>query len=75
MAAPITEARQDPLEQITLRGYKSIRELEELRLNQGLNVLIGANVFKDQLRPIFRVAPSHDGSEQRATKNQIGGSP
>lgn len=32
-----------PLEEITLSGYKSIRELKALRLNRGLNVLIGAN--------------------------------
>jgi predicted ATPase len=31
------------LEKISLSGYKSIRKLEGLRLNQGLNVLIGAN--------------------------------
>jgi len=31
------------LEQIELIGYKSIRELKPLRLNHGLNVLIGAN--------------------------------
>jgi predicted ATPase len=31
------------LEAITLGGYKSIRELEGLRLDRGLNVLIGAN--------------------------------
>jgi len=32
-----------PLEEITLSGYKSIRELKALRLKPGLNVLIGAN--------------------------------
>ncbi|MBA3544957.1 MAG: AAA family ATPase [Nannocystis sp.] len=32
-----------PLEEITLSGYKSIRELKALRLDRGLNVLIGAN--------------------------------
>lgn len=32
-----------PLEVITLEGYKSIRELHGLRLRKGLNVLIGAN--------------------------------
>lgn len=32
-----------PLEQITLTGYKSIRELKRFRLGRGLNVLIGAN--------------------------------
>lgn len=31
------------LDQIELVGYKSIRELKPLRLNHGLNVLIGAN--------------------------------
>lgn len=31
------------LQEITLRGYKSIRELRDFRLNAGLNVLIGAN--------------------------------
>lgn len=31
------------LEQISLSGYKSIRELKGFRLNSGLNVLIGAN--------------------------------
>ena len=34
---------QQYLQQITLRGYKSIRELRNFRLNAGLNVLIGAN--------------------------------
>jgi predicted ATPase len=34
---------KNPLEEITLSGYKSIRELKALRLNSGLNVLIGAN--------------------------------
>lgn len=32
-----------PLGQISLAGYKSIRELKDLRLARGLNVLIGAN--------------------------------
>lgn len=32
-----------PLEEITLSGYKSIRELKSFRLKGGLNVLIGAN--------------------------------
>lgn len=32
-----------PLEQITLVGYKSIRELRSFDLGRGLNVLIGAN--------------------------------
>lgn len=32
-----------PLEEITLVGYKSIRELKAFRLSEGLNVLIGAN--------------------------------
>jgi len=36
-----TERR--PLEEITLTGYKSIRELKNFRLSGGLNVLIGAN--------------------------------
>ena len=31
------------LESITLRGYKSIRELSEFPMHRGLNVLIGAN--------------------------------
>src|SRR5580692_8192124 len=31
------------LEQISLSGYKSIRELENFQLESGLNVLIGAN--------------------------------
>lgn len=34
---------KSPLEELTLRGYKSIRQLDKLRLNRGLNVLIGAN--------------------------------
>ncbi len=34
---------QRPLEEITLSGYKSIRELTAFRLDSGLNVLIGAN--------------------------------
>jgi len=38
---PTTPKR--PLEEITLSGYKSIRDLKALRLNPGLNVLIGAN--------------------------------
>jgi predicted ATPase len=38
---PTRERR--PLEWITLQGYKSIRELNKLKLNRGLNVLIGAN--------------------------------
>jgi len=37
----MTERR--PLETISLSGYKSIRELNDFRLNEGLNVLIGAN--------------------------------
>lgn len=36
-------AERRPLEQITLEGYKSIRELKGFRLDRGLNVLIGAN--------------------------------
>jgi predicted ATPase len=36
-----TERR--PLGTITLTGYKSIRELNNFRLQNGLNVLIGAN--------------------------------
>lgn len=32
-----------PLERISLYGYKSIRELKNLRLGEGLNILIGAN--------------------------------
>ncbi len=32
-----------PLDQITLSGYKSIRELNAFKLEAGLNVLIGAN--------------------------------
>lgn len=32
-----------PLEEISLSGYKSIRELKNLKLSGGLNVLIGAN--------------------------------
>jgi len=32
-----------PLETISLSGYKSIRELTSFRLQEGLNVLIGAN--------------------------------
>lgn len=35
--------QQRPLDRITLKGYKSIRSLEQFRLNHGLNVLIGAN--------------------------------
>ena len=31
------------LEKITLRGYKSIRSLDEFPLNRGVNVMIGAN--------------------------------
>lgn len=32
-----------PLEEISLSGYKSIRELKDFKLASGLNVLIGAN--------------------------------
>lgn len=32
-----------PLDEISLSGYKSIRELKDFKLSQGLNVLIGAN--------------------------------
>jgi len=39
----MSKAERHPLEQITLAGYKSIRELKEFRLERGLNVLIGAN--------------------------------
>ena len=39
----MTTTPKEPLEEITLSGYKSIRELKALRLNPGLNVLIGAN--------------------------------
>ena len=39
MSAP----EKRPLEEITLAGYKSIRELKNFRLTPGLNVLIGAN--------------------------------
>ena len=35
--------KKGPLEEITLSGYKSIRELKNFRLTNGLNVLIGAN--------------------------------
>src|SRR5882762_5497339 len=36
-------APKKTLEEITLVGYKSIRELQNFRLTEGLNVLIGAN--------------------------------
>lgn len=36
-------SERQPLEKITLVGYKSIRELDGFALNAGLNVLIGAN--------------------------------
>ena len=36
-------SEQRPLETISLSGYKSIRELKNFRLLEGLNVLIGAN--------------------------------
>jgi predicted ATPase len=39
----MSEHKKRPLEEITLAGYKSIRELKNFRLTQGLNVLIGAN--------------------------------
>lgn len=39
----MSNAERRPLEQITLAGYKSIRELKKFRLERGLNVLIGAN--------------------------------
>lgn len=32
-----------PLHTISLKGFRSIREIENLKLNSGLNVLIGAN--------------------------------
>jgi predicted ATPase len=32
-----------PLEEISLSGYKSFRELNSFRMHSGLNVLIGAN--------------------------------
>ena len=35
--------KRGPIETITLRGYKSIREVVDLQLRAGLNVLIGAN--------------------------------
>lgn len=38
-----TPGKPRPLEKISLRGYKSIRELVDFPLNPGLNVLIGAN--------------------------------
>ena len=37
------ESQKQPLEAITLKGYKSIRELENFPLTNGLNVMIGAN--------------------------------
>lgn len=37
------KAARRPLDEITLIGYKSIRELKAFRLEKGLNVLIGAN--------------------------------
>ncbi len=37
------KAVRRPLDEITLIGYKSIRELKAFRLEKGLNVLIGAN--------------------------------
>lgn len=43
MAETDPRAKKGPLEFITLRGYKSIRELVELPLRSGLNLLIGAN--------------------------------
>lgn len=39
----MTTTEKRPLEEITLNGYKSIRELKDFRLHPGLNVLIGAN--------------------------------
>ncbi len=36
-------SKRGPIETITLRGYKSIRELVDLPLEAGLNVLIGPN--------------------------------
>lgn len=39
----MTTANKRPLEEITLNGYKSIRELKAFSLQPGLNVLIGAN--------------------------------
>ena len=39
----MTTTPKRPLEEITLSGYKSIRELQALRLKPDLNVLIGAN--------------------------------
>lgn len=35
--------KRGPIETITLRGYKSIREVVDLKLRAGLNVVIGAN--------------------------------
>ncbi|MEI7731481.1 MAG: AAA family ATPase [Verrucomicrobiota bacterium] len=39
----MSNSERRPLEEITLVGYKSIRELNNFRLRNGLNVLIGAN--------------------------------
>jgi predicted ATPase len=37
------EQKRGPIETITLRGYKSIREVVDLELDRALNVVIGAN--------------------------------
>jgi len=39
----VTNSSNRKLHEISLVGYKSIRELRGLRLIEGLNVLIGAN--------------------------------
>lgn len=39
----MSASERRPLEEISLIGYKSIRELKNFRLKNGLNVLIGAN--------------------------------
>ena len=39
----MTTTDKRPLEEISLNGYKSIRDLNAFSLNRGLNVLIGAN--------------------------------
>ncbi len=39
----MTDRPTQALKEISLTGYKSIREVQALRLNGGLNVLIGAN--------------------------------
>jgi predicted ATPase len=47
---------ESPLDQITLKGFKSIRSLDKFKLDPQINILIGANgAGKSNFVEFFRV--------------------